>query len=292
MTALDDFYAYLMAAQQGQFAGKPGEQLNTGDMSSILSKNMGLLTNTLTDTNISDDDIYNSYAPDIARVRTNPDSDVIATEIVEQLGSGMSVPQVLKNLRSKGLDKEDLSDYKEYVTNVAKQMGDVSTQMSKRTTPASEAGLPEPGAPFNPDPSMKNIFAYLQKQAQPVVPPVAKKYKDLSTDERKDLSTEYTKNNERSVGDLLKGFLTFRNPNQIAYERKTAPNEANIAKDNAYREKVARQEGIDVRKLVAASMERNSLTGSPFGDDFMKRTIMKKLLENPAAISKLIKSQG
>ena len=76
------------------------------------------------------------------------------------------------------------------------------------------------------------------------------------------------------------------------YERKTGPNQPNIAKDNAYREKVARQEGIDVRKLVAASMERNSLTGSPFGDDFMKRTIMKKLLENPAAISKLIKSQG
>ena len=288
MTALDDFYAYLMAAQQGQFAGKPGEQLNTGDMNSIFSKNLGLLTNTLTDTNISDDDIYNSYAPDIARVRTNPDSDVIATEIVEQLGSGMSVPQVLKNLRSKGLDKEDLSDYKEYVTNVAKQMGDVSTQMSKRTTPASEAGLPEPGAPFNPDPSMKNIFAYLQKQAQPAVPPVATKYQDLPQDKRK----QYAKDNENSVGDILKGMLTFKNPNQVMYERKTGPNEANIAKDNAYREKVARQEGIDVRKLVAASMERNSLTGSPFGDDFMKRTIMKKLLENPAAISKLIKSQG
>ena len=289
MTALDDFYAYLMAAQQGQFAGKPGEQLNTGDMSSILSKNMGLLTNTLTDTNLTDDDIYNSYAPDIARVRANPDSDVIATEIVEQLGSGMSVPQVLKNLRSKGLDKEDLSDYKEYVTNVAKQMGDASTQMSKRTTPASEAGLPEPGAPFNPDPSMKNIFAYLQKQAQPVVPPVAKNYyKDLSRDER----SEFSKNNENSLGDYLKGFLTFKNPDEVMYKRKTGPNEANIAKDNAYREKVARQEGIDVRKLVAASMERNSLTGSPFGDDFMKRTIMKKLLENPAAISKLIKSQG
>ena len=288
MTALDDFYAYLMAAQQGQFAGKPGEQLNTGDMNSIFSKNLGLLTNTLTDTNISDDDIYNSYAPDIARVRTNPDSDVIATEIVEQLGSGMSVPQVLKNLRSKGLDKEDLSDYKEYVTNVAKQMGDVSTQMSKRTTPASEAGLPEPGAPFNPDPSMKNIFAYLQKQAQPVAPPVATKYQDLPQDKRK----QYAKDNENSVGDILKGMLTFKNPNQVMYERKTGPNEANIAKDNAYREKVARQEGIDVRNLVAASMERNSLTGSPFGDDFMKRTIMKKLLENPAAISKLIKSQG
>ena len=289
MTALDDFYAYLIAAQQGQFAGKPGEQLNTGDMSSIFSKNLGLLTNTLTDTNISDDDIYNSYAPDIARVRSNPDSDAIATEIVEQLGSGMSVPQVLKNLRSKGLDKEDLSDYKEYVTNVAKQMGEVSTQMSKRTTPASEAGLPEPGAPFNPDSSMKNIFAYLEKQAQPVVP-VVTKYKDLSDDAKAQYYKKFEK--DSSILDQFRGMLTFKSPDQVLYERKTASNEGNIAKDNAYREKVARQEAIDVRKLVAASMERNSLTGSPFGDDFMKRTIMKKLLENPASISKLIKSQG
>lgn len=289
MTALDDFYAYLIAAQQGQFAGKPGEQLNTGDMNSIFSKNLGLLTNTLTDTNITDDDIYNSYAPDIARARSNPGSDSVATEIVEQLGSGMSVPQVLKNLRSKGLDKEDLSDYKEYVTNVAKQMGEVSTQMSKRTTPASEAGLPEPGAPFNPDPLMKNILSYLQKQAQPATPSAApRKFGDFSGDEKR----EYDKKNKSSVGDILKGMLTFKTPAQATYERKTAPNEANIAADNAYREKVARQEGIDVRRLVAASMERNSLTGSPFGDDFMKRTIMKKLLENPDAINKLIKSQG
>ena len=287
MTALDDFYAYLMAAQQGQFAGKPGEQLNTGDMNSILSKNMGLLTNTLTDTNLTDDDIYSSYAPDIARVRSNPDSDAIATEIVEQLASGMSVPQVLKNLRSKDLDKEDLADYKDYTNSVAKQFGSASKIINERTTPASEAGLPERDASFNPDPSMRNILAYLQKQAQPVVPPAVTKYQDLPQDKRK----QYAKDNKNSVGDILKGMLTFKNQDEVTYNRKTAPNEANIAKDNAYREKVARQEGMDVRKLVAASMERNSLTGSPFGDDFMKRTIMKRLLENPAAISKLLKSQ-
>ena len=288
MTALDDFYAYLIAAQQGQFAGKPGEQLNTGDMSSILSKNMGLLTNTLTDTNLTDDDIYNSYGPDIARARSNPDSDAIATEIVEQLGSGMSVPQVLKNLRGKDLDKEDLADYKEYANNVAKQMGDVSREMNKRTTPASEAGLPERDAKFNPAPVMKNILAYLEQQAQPVTPPVGKKYKDLSKDQQK----QYGKDNESSVGDILKGMLTFKNQNEVTYNRKNAPNEANIAKDNAYRQKVALQEGVDIRNLLAASMERNSLTGSPFGDEYMKRTIMKRLLENPAAISKLLKSQG
>ena len=106
MTALDDFYAYLMAAQQGQFAGKPGEQLNTGDMNSIFSKNLGLLTNTLTDTNISDDDIYNSYAPDIARVRANPDSDVIATEIVEQNLEYCSIIGIIKNITKHKIKSE------------------------------------------------------------------------------------------------------------------------------------------------------------------------------------------
>ncbi len=288
MTALDDFYAYLIAAQQGQFAGKSGEQLNTGDMSSILSKNLGLLTNTLTDTNLTDDDIYNSYGPDIARVRSNPDSDKIATEIVEQLGSGMSVPQILKNLRSKDLDKQDLADYKQYAMDVSKQMGDVSREMNKRTTPASEAGLPERDARFNPAPAMKNILSYLEQQAQPVTPPVAKKYKDLSKDEQK----QYSKKSKPGIGDILKSMVLFKNSDEIAYDRENAPNLKNIAADNAYREKVARQEAADVRNLVAASMERNSLTGSPFGDEFMKRTIMKRLLENPASISKLLKSQG
>ena len=288
MTALDDFYAYLIAAQQGQFAGKPGEQLNTGDMGSILSKNLGLLTNTLTDTNLTDDDIYNSYGPDIARVRSNPDSDKIATEIVEQLGSGMSVPQVLKNLRSKDLDKQDLADYKQYAMDVSKQMGDVSREMNKRTTPASEAGLPERDARFNPAPLMKNILGYLEKQAEPVAPPVVKKFKDLSKDEQR----EYGKNTESSIGDVLKGMFLIKGAAGVTYDKKNAPNLKNIAADNAYREKVARQEAADVRNLVAASMERNSLTGSAFGDEFMKRTIMKKLLENPASISKLLKSQG
>ena len=70
---------YLAMAQAGQLAGKPGSQLNTGDMSSLLSSNLGLLTGTLTNTAQSDDDIYASVAPNIFRVKNNPDADPIAT---------------------------------------------------------------------------------------------------------------------------------------------------------------------------------------------------------------------
>ena len=279
---------YLALAGQG-LSGKPGAQLNTGDMSSIFSKNLGMLTGTLTDTNLTDDDIYNSYAPDIARQRSNPDSDKIATEIVEQLGSGMSMPQVLKNLRTKDLDKQDLADYKEYATNVAKQMGDVSREMSKRTTPASEAGLPEPDAQFDPTSKMGGIYALLNEKMQPSTRSVGKKYKDLSKDQQK----QYVKNNKSTPGDILKAFATFKNQDQVTYDRQNAPpkEEKYVAADLA-RGEIAASQAAQIKEALAAGMQRNSLAGSPFMDELFKRTIMKRLIENPGAISKLQNPKG
>ena len=279
---------YLALAGQG-LSGKPGAQLNTGDMSSIFSKNLGMLTGTLTDTNLTDDDIYNSYAPDIARQRSNPDSDKIATEIVEQLGSGMSMPQVLKNLRTKDLDKQDLADYKEYATNVAKQMGDVSREMSKRTTPASEAGLPEPDAQFDPTSKMGGIYALLNEKMQPLTRSVGKKYKDLSKDQQK----QYAKNNKSTPGDILKAFATFKNQDQVTYDRQNAPpkEEKYVAADLA-RGEIAASQAAQIKEALAAGMQRNSLAGSPFMDELFKRTIMKRLIENPGAISKLQNPKG
>lgn len=286
MDPLTEFY--LALAGQG-LSGKPGAQLNTGDMSSIFSKNLGMLTGTLTDTNLTDDDIYNSYAPDIARQRSNPDSDKIATEIVEQLGSGMSMPQVLKNLRSKDLDKQDLADYKEYATNVAKQMGDVSREMSKRTTPASEAGLPEPDAQFDPASKMGGIYALLNEKMQPLTRSVGKKYKDLSKDQQK----QYGKNNKSTTGDILKSLLTFKNTDQVTYDRQNAPlkEEKYVAADLA-RGEIAASQAAQIKEALATGMQRNSLAGSPFMDELFKRTIMKRLIENPGAISKLQNPKG
>ena len=111
---------YLAMAQAGQYAGKPGSQLNSGDLSSFFSPNLGLLTGTLTDTSQSDEDIYASVAPNISRVRNNPDADPIATLIVENLESGFSLPQTLIELK-KRVSGGDLKAYQEYAKEVSKE---------------------------------------------------------------------------------------------------------------------------------------------------------------------------
>ena len=165
---------YLAMAQAGQYAGKPGSQLNSGDLSSFFSPNLGLLTGTLTDTSQSDEDIYASVAPNISRVRNNPDADPIATLIVENLESGFSLPQTLIELK-KRVSGGDLKAYQEYAKEVSKEMGDVKSAFSKRKTPASEAGFPEPGAGYDPTPLMANIYSRLLKQAEPIAAPVEEK---------------------------------------------------------------------------------------------------------------------
>ena len=100
---------YVTLALQG-LSGKPGAQLNTGDMSSIFSKNLGMLTGTLTDTSQTDEDIYASVAPNIFRVKNNPEADPIATLVVENLESGFSLPQTIIELRQK-VSGEDLKAY-------------------------------------------------------------------------------------------------------------------------------------------------------------------------------------
>ncbi len=277
---------YLAMAQQG-LAGKPGSQLNIGDMSSLFSPNLGLLTGTLTDTTQTDEDIYASVAPNIFRVRNNPDGDPIATAIVRNLENGFSLPQTLNELRKK-VSGEDLKAYQNYAEQVSKEMGDVKSAFGKRKTLASEAGLPEPNASYDPTPKMANIHARLIKQSEPILAPLAKKYKDLSKDEQK----KYNKANEAGMGDILKSLVLFKNPDQISYDRKNTLPEERYVQANQARQKIAAQEYGDVKNLLASSMQRNSLAGSPFMDEIMKRTIMKRLIENPGAINKLTNLQG
>lgn len=67
---------------------------------------------------------------------------------------------------------------------------------------------------------------------------------------------------------------------------------ARYEKASEAKAKIAGQEYEDIKNVLASAMQRNSLAGSPFMDEIMKRTIMKRLIENPGAISKLIKPQG
>jgi len=282
---LQQFYLALLLAQAGQYAGKPGSQLNTGDLSTIFSPDLGLLTGTLTEKRETDDDIYASVAPNIFRVRNNRDADPIATAIVDNLESGFSLPQTLIELR-KQVSGEDLKAYKEYATQVSKEMGDVKSALGKRKTRASEAGFPEPDAQFDPTPQMAGIYALLDQQMQPSTAPVSKK-------------TE--KKNEVGFLPLLKTLNPFkagisprltRGPRVPKQEQEQAVLDKRYEDANAARAKIAAQDAEDVKSLLASAMQQNSLTGTPFGDELMKRTIMKRLIENPGVINKLTKPKG
>ena len=280
---------YLAMAQAGQYAGKPGSQLNSGDLSSFFSPNLGLLTGTLTDTSQSDEDIYASVAPNISRVRNNPDADPIATLIVENLESGFSLPQTLIELK-KRVSGGDLKAYQEYAKEVSKEMGDVKSAFSKRKTPASEAGLPEPGAGYDPTPLMANIYSRLLKQAEPIATSVEEKVPKKNEAGFKALAK--TLNPISLLSKIpVSGRLQYA-PSGKKEKQERAALEQRYVEANEARTKIAANEADDVKQFLAASMQRNSLAGSPFADEVMKRTIMKRLLENPGAINKLIKPQG
>lgn len=280
---------YLAMAQAGQLAGKPGSQLNTGDMSSLFSPYLGLLTGTLTDTTQSDEDIYASVAPNISRVRNNRDADPIATLIVENLESGFSLPQTLIELK-KRVSGGDLKAYQEYAKEVSKEMGDVKSAFSKRKTPASEGGLPEPGAGYDPTPQMGNLYTRLMEQAQPITAPVKEKTPKKNEVGFKALAK--TLNPLSLISKLpVSGRLQYAPSGKKEKQERVALEQRYVEANDA-RQKLAARKYEDVKNLLAENMQRNSLAGSPFMDEIMKRTIMKRLIENPGAINKLIKPQG
>jgi hypothetical protein len=285
---LEEFY--LRLAQMGQLAGKPGSQLNTGDLGTLFSPNLGLLTGTLTDTGQSEEDIYASVAPNISRVKNNPDADPIATLIVQNLEGGFSLPQTLIELRKK-VSGGDLKAYQEYAKEVSKEMGDVKSALGKRKTVASEAGFPEPGAQYDPTPLMSNIYSRLMQQAQPITPPVPAV---VPASEKKNVvgfkALAKTLNPIALLSKLpITPRLTVRRSNG---DKKRVAQEEQYTKASEARQQIAAKEYEDVRNLLASAMQKNSLAGSPFMDEVMKRTIMKRLIENPGAINKLTNPQG
>jgi hypothetical protein len=280
---------YLALAQAGQLAGKPGSQLNTGDMSSLFSPYLGLLTGTSTDTTQSDEDIYASVAPNISRVRNNPDADPIATLIVQNLESGFSLPQTLIELK-KQVSGGDLKAYQEYAKEVSKEMGDVKSAFGKRKTPASEGGLPEPGAQFDPGSKMDGIYALLEQQMQPKTAPVVEKAPKKNEVGFKALAktlNPFSLISKLPVSGRLQYAPSGKKEKQQLLEQEKRYTDANIA-----RGKIAESQARQIKEALASGMQRNSIAGSPFMDELMKRTIMKRLIENPGAISKLIKPQG
>ena len=258
-------------------------------MSSLFSPYLGLLTGTSTDTTQSDEDIYASVAPNISRVRNNPDADPIATLIVQNLESGFSLPQTLIELK-KQVSGGDLKAYQEYAKEVSKEMGDVKSAFGKRKTPASEGGLPEPGAQFDPGSKMDGIYALLEQQMQPKTAPVVEKAPKKNEVGFKALAktlNPFSLISKLPVSGRLQYAPSGKKEKQQLLEQEKRYTDANIA-----RGKIAESQARQIKEALASGMQRNSIAGSPFMDELMKRTIMKRLIENPGAISKLIKPQG
>jgi hypothetical protein len=279
-------------AQAGQLSGKPGSQLNTGDMSSLLSSNLGLLTGTLTNTAQSDDDIYASVAPNIFRVKNNPDADPIATLIVQNFENGFSLPQTLIELR-KRVSGGDLKAYENYAKEVSKEMGDFKSAVGKRKTVASEAGLPEPSAQFDPGSKMDSIYSLLQQQMQPKSVPVKEKaLKKIRKGEVGFKALGKTLNPINLVSAIPVSRRLQYAPSGRKEKKERAALEQRYADANIARGEIAESQAAQIKEAIAAGMQRNSIAGSPFMDELMKRTIMKRLIENPGAISKLANSQG
>jgi len=288
LTPQQAFFLSLVGA--GQFAGKPGSQLNTGDLSTLFSPDLGLLTGTLTDTTTqSDDDLYASFAPNIWRVKSNPEIDPIATGIVQDLEAGVSLPKVLIELRKKA-SGEDLKAYKDYAKTVSEEMGEVKVQMGKRQTPAAKAGLPEPGAPFDPTPFMGDIYESLTKQIQPSTAPKVYEKKPFSI--WKDAPKEFFTNPLKLLRRIPYVNPKMTRNEHAAEEKKQAFLDKQYEDANKARVKIANQQRMDVENLLAARMQQDSLAGSPFMDELLKRAILKRLIENPGAINKLINRQG
>jgi len=283
---------YLALAQAGQLAGKPGSQLNTGDMSSLFSPYLGLLTGTSTNTTQSDEDIYASVAPNISRVRNNPDADPIATLIVQNLESGFSLPQTLIELR-KQVSGGDLKAYQEYAKEVSKEMGDVKSAFGKRKTLASESGLPEPDAQFDPGSKMGGIYALLEQQMQPKTAPVVEKPVKEKKNEVGFKALAKTLNPLGLVSKIpLTPRLTLRRSGTKEEEQQRLEQEKRYTDANIARGKIAESQAKQIKEALASGMQRNSIAGSPFMDELMKRTIMKRLIENPGVINKLTNPQG
>lgn len=290
MSIPPEIMALILAAQG--MNGKPGSQLTSADMNQFFSPELGLLTGTSTNTGQSDEDIYASFAPNISRVKSNPEADEVATSIVDDLESGLSLPQVVAKLRQLK-SGEELKDYKNYAETVSKEMGDVKSALGKKKTLASQGGLPEQDAQFDPTSQMSNVYSRLLEQAKPLTPPPLKSTKKVKTmDDVGFKALVRTLNPISLISNIpVSSRLTYRDPNAKAKKEQKFQEEQYVQANEA-RTKIAGQEAENVKNFLATAMQKNSLAGSPFMDEIVKRTIMKRLIENPNAINKLSNPQG
>lgn len=182
----------LIQAAQG-ISGKPGSQLTGSDVSRLFQPDLGVLTGTYTDrpeVEESDEDIRARTSPYLNQIRNNPEADVVAAGIAADIENGIPLIQMKKNLRTyfttqkispnkkKQTDeeKQTILDYTDLLDTLSKEYNTYTSEITKiknkapKKTFFSEAGLPEPDAPYDPEPFMGGIYAKLAEQAAPRQP--------------------------------------------------------------------------------------------------------------------------
>lgn len=178
----------LIAQSQG-LAGKPGAQLTAGDVSRGFAPELGVMTGTYTgreDPVESEADIYTRLAPTYLQVSQTAGQDKYLDGILADLDAGIPLLKVKQNLRT--LLKEDgygtadkqskanaqfTKDYEDQIDILYKEKNSVNQELVKiKNAPAkktifSEAGLPEPDAPYDAEPFMGGVYAKLLERAKP-----------------------------------------------------------------------------------------------------------------------------
>lgn len=262
-------------------AGKPGEQLTSGDAGRVFSPEFGILTNTYTQPeetlDETDEDIRARITPNMNQIAANPDFDELAGIIANDVLSGVPSLQTKRTIREKlaaikfdGKDKEQaaarkvmMDDYMDLLATLSKEQNQYVTEVTKnkykpkKETMFSKAGLPEPDASYDASGTMGNINARLMDRI-----------------------------NEVSTGPIAARKYA---PGQLPAGKTDVPVRTELVKKQ--RAEQAMKDTLAIQQQREQQMARRGM-GSPLLDALTQRALMIKILEDPSKLAKLAQSQG
>lgn len=278
--SIDPRILALINQAQG-IAGKPGAQLASADVSRFFSPDLGILTGTYTnrpDIDESDEDVRARTSPYLSQIRNSPEADEVASGIAQDIENGVPLIQMKKNLRTyfttlkispdkkKQTDeqKDMMADYMDLLDTLSKEQNTYTTEITKiknkapKETEFSKAGLPEPDAPYDPEPLMGGVYAQLAKRVEGL---------DVTPEQQKMINT--------------------RNANP-AVRAQTSKNYVPIRTElvKQQRGEQALGDAEAIKRMAASQMARQG-GGSPLIDALKQRMLLTKIMENPGLLNKL-----
>jgi len=315
----------LILSLGGGLAGKPGAQLTSSDVSRIFAPDLGALTGTYTGRTESEEDIFKRSAPYFTQIRNNPESDEIAFALTEDISAGLPLVQTKKKLRelTKSLSKDERDDYMDLLNTLSKEYNNYNEESLKyknRETFFSKAGLPEPDAPYNPEPLMGGVYARLAERFKPYeVDPNANKLPKEIVEAKK--NAPWRPYREGETGPELRAIRKELEQQRVVdpnakytpyWPGETDADVRRIAQERQLTKELATTKGVKTfvpirtelvnqqraeqaaeaaniqREMIARNMLRRG-AGSPMLDQVKQRLILQKVMENPGILNKLTK---